>query len=84
MRGTIYNVPATAVVRLEAIWTVRVSHARFLSTYLKKLLPRLASVSKQEYKPSGGANRGGYLASLVFSSIEPVVDSPETTPYPDW
>ena len=83
--GAIYYRPVATTIRLEAVWAVKIAYARFARKCIDGLLKSLASVSKQDYKPSGANHRtAGYLASLVFMSMEEVLDGPETTPYPDW
>jgi hypothetical protein len=77
-----YYRPAFTTIKLEAIWTVRITYARFASKVIKELLKSLASVSKREYKSTGGRVGAGYLAELAFFSIAPTIDEPCS--YPDW
>ena len=77
-----YYRPVFTTLKLEAVWTVRINYARFAPQIIRELLKSLASVSKQKYKPCGGAIKASYLAELVFFSIAPTIDGPCS--YPDW
>lgn len=77
-----YYRPVFTAIKLEAVWTVKITYARFASKIIKELLKSLASVSKHKYKPAGGAIGASYLAELVFFSIAPTIDEPCS--YPDW
>lgn len=79
--------PVFTTIRLEAIWTVRISFARGMGPVMTKLMKEMNTLKKQFYKPPTYANcvnRPGYLAELSFLSIEEAMDKPETACYPDW
>lgn len=83
MSSSRYYLPAFTVIRLEAIWTLRISFARMAPGIIKKFLTSLNKVPKRDYRaPVPG--RAGHLLELAFLSIEESLDRPDLPSYPDW
>lgn len=82
-----YYAPVFTTIRLEAIWTVRISFARGMGPVMTKLMKEMNTLKKRFYQPptyANNVNRPGYLAELSFLSIEEAMDKPEAPCYPDW
>lgn len=87
MPGRNYYAPVFTTLRLEAIWTVRISFAKGMGPIIKKLIKDVDTIKKQFYASPSYASRvqrPGYLAELSFLSIEEAMDKPEAPCYPDW
>jgi hypothetical protein len=81
---SIYYRPVTAVVRLEAVWTVRIAFARNAAKAMKAFLKLIEVSPKKKYEPWSN-NRGGYEARLMRLTIEHSLDDENVLgSYPDW
>ena len=82
--ASIYYRPVTAVVRLEAVWTVRIAFARNANRAMKGFLKLIQLSPQKKYEPWSG-NRGGYEARLMRLTIEHSLEDENVLgSYPDW
>lgn len=80
----IYGRPLFVILRLEALWSVDIAHARFITNCLTRFIKKIPKMPKHDYVPSYGG-KGGYEARLISMSIEDSFKKPEIEgPYPDW
>ncbi len=82
--ASVYFRPVTAVVRLEAVWVVRIGYARSAFQLMKRFLKLIKLSPEKKYEPST-ASQGGYDASLIHLSIENSLDNEDVLgDFPDW
>lgn len=82
-RGIYYR-PIFVVIRLEALWTMRIAYARFATRCINSFLGKFPKLPKNEYQPAI-SGRAGYDARLLSFSIENSLKTPELEGYyPDW
>lgn len=81
---SVYYRPLLVVIRLEAIWTMRVAYARFASVCVRVFTKQFPKLPKHEYRPRL-SGKSGYDARLISISIEDSLVNPELDGhYPDW
>lgn len=82
-RGIYYR-PLFVIVRFEALWTVNIAYARFVTKCLKTFTSKIPGMPKNDYQPAY-LNNGGYEARLISVSIEDSFNTPALEGcYPDW
>ncbi len=82
--ASIYYRPVTVVIRLEAVWRMRIAFARNATKSLGTFLKLIQLSPEKKYEPAR-ANRGGYEARLMRLTIEHSLDDELVLgSYPDW
>ena len=80
----IYYRPLFVIIRLEAVWGVRIAYARSATRCLKRIIKKFPKLPHYDYEPSY-TGTSGHEASLISFSIDNSLDKPELEgPYPDW
>jgi hypothetical protein len=79
-----YQLPSSTTLRVEAVYSLRVSMQRHESKVVRDMLKVLReAVVKQQYQAATGGGRPGYLLKLTGMVAEEV-QKDEAPAYPDW